>query len=205
MSARHGSVARVAVTMKHRNGSKTPGRIACGHDESEADGFSTMWDLKELPPVDPTIVEERGLVHELHEWTLEKKIGKGEFATVYACRKKGQAETFACKMIHKDRVYATADRAKRLRSVRRIGTEIEAMKMLSHDSVCSLIETFHSKNTVFIGAWQPTRASRARSRRRASGFRRISPPAGLRSDGKGRHGSLRLPRQAAEARRAPDS
>ena len=70
--------------MKHRNGSKTPGRIACGHDESEADGFSTMWDLKELPPVDPTIVEERGLVHELHEWTLEKKIGKGEFATVYA-------------------------------------------------------------------------------------------------------------------------
>ena len=64
-----------------------------------------MWDLPHIPPVDPTIGEERGVVH---DWTLGRKIGKGEFATVHECRTKGESETFACKLINKNRVGVVA-------------------------------------------------------------------------------------------------
>ena len=56
----------------------------------------------------------------------------GEFAKVQACRRRGETVVRACKHISKARLICQSNVKRTLRRVRRVGTEIEAMRKLRH-------------------------------------------------------------------------
>ena len=85
------------------------------------------------------------------DFELVKGLGRGEFAEVYLCRRAGQpGSALAAKRINKARVYADADIRKRIRSIKRINSEIEAMRALDHPAICTLEATYHTPKYVYL-------------------------------------------------------
>ena len=82
-------------------------------------------------------------------FAVVKSLGRGEFAEVLLGR--GVEGDYAIKCIDKRRVEAAVDGRRRLRSVVRIGNEIEAMRRLRGDEgVARLLEAQQSSSKVYI-------------------------------------------------------
>ena len=121
-------------------------------------------------------------------------LGEGEFAKVQACRRRGETVVRACKHISKQRLICQSNVKRTLRRVRRVGTEIEAMRKLRHKSICQIFDVVHTPDYVHIVMenggrdlyeiiGEPARRSglaRVRGRSRPRGSRRPWPLPGAR-------------------------
>ena len=94
-----------------------------------AASLDSMWEgVDAVPPVQRDVLSKTRLT----DWDLMRGLGEGEFAKVQACRRRGETVVRACKHISKQRLICQSNVKRTLRRVRRVGTEIEAMRKLRH-------------------------------------------------------------------------
>ena len=96
-------------------------------------------------PAELPMIESEGRIG---AYEIVRHLGRGEFAEVYLGRD-FQGE-YAIKCINKERVQSAPDVRRRLRSIKRIGTEIAAMKQLRHPSICRFYEAYQSSKNIYI-------------------------------------------------------
>ena len=102
-----------------------------------AASLDSMWEgVDAVPPVQRDVLSKTRLT----DWDLMRGLGEGEFAKVQACRRRGETVVRACKHISKQRLICQSNVKRTLRRVRRVGTEIEAMLLLSHPNICQLYD-----------------------------------------------------------------
>ena len=98
-----------------------------------------------LPKLDATLVQTGPQSRvPIGPYEIMGKLGAGEFATVFQCRKSSGSEVRAIKMIDKAHLIRATDVRKSIRRVRRIGIEISAMRALTHPNVVQLFEIYHA-------------------------------------------------------------
>ena len=96
------------------------------------DALAGMWEgVHAVPPMQHGILTKTRLA----DWELLRGLGEGEFAKVQSCRRAGDPTIYACKHIIKARLVCASNIKRTLRRVRRVGTEITAMKKLRHKCV----------------------------------------------------------------------
>ena len=112
--------------------------------------FSNIWkSVKAVPPVqtDPGIFTPQ----QLGQYKLLHSIGEGEFAKVQACRRlRGSDEVLAAKHIVKSKLISTSNVKRTVRRVKRVGTEIEAMRLIDDQFVCKLLDVIHTPDYVHL-------------------------------------------------------
>jgi len=111
------------------------------------DWTESAWRTQARIPAEATLPETS---RRIAEYELVKLMGRGEFAEVYLCRELGRDELHAAKRINKARVYADSDIRKQIRSIKRINTEIEAMRALDHAMICRLFGAYHTRKYVYL-------------------------------------------------------
>ena len=110
--------------------------------------FASMWEkIDGVPPVRSDALKNSCLA----EWQLLQPLGKGEFAEVQACRRQNDATVYVCKHICKARLVKPSNVRHTLRRVRRVGSEITAMRLLRHNAnICEILDVFHTPDFVHI-------------------------------------------------------
>ena len=112
-----------------------------------AASLDSMWEgVDAVPPVQRDVLSKTRLT----DWDLMRGLGEGEFAKVQACRRRGETVVRACKHISKQRLICQSNVKRTLRRVRRVGTEIEAMRKLRHKSICQIFDVVHTPDYVHI-------------------------------------------------------
>ena len=99
------------------------------HDmgERSSTAFESAWATAEgLPAVVASIASRT----RVGQYSLGKELGQGEFAVVQSCTDGAGAE-YAIKHINKKKLICTKP-ARTLRRIRRVGSEITAMRLLNH-------------------------------------------------------------------------
>lgn len=113
-----------------------------------------MWAAQsDLPGVDPCLVEdldESREVGKIGSYEIKRQLGEGEFATVYECSRFGSLGTFALKAIDKSKVQRHNSLHKSKRNIRRVNTEVMAMKRFRHGGICQLHDVMQSPSVVYL-------------------------------------------------------
>lgn len=113
-----------------------------------------MWAAQtDLPACDPELVEnvdELTEVGNIGAYDIQRVLGEGEFATVYQCSRQGCAGIFAMKAIDKAKVQRHNSLHKSKRNIRRVNTEVMAMKRFRHGGICQLHDVMQSPTVVYL-------------------------------------------------------
>ena len=158
--------------MKSSNGS------AGGGKSQQQLGLDAVWEsIEPLPPIEQ--LEFLSRTKTLHEYELLQALGTGEFAEVQACRAradgKAASPVFAIKHISKAHIVSVSNMKHTLRRIKRVGTEIAAMRILSSTCVSrSPLERRleHDRGQRRRDAWAARSCARAnRDIARSSSFR----------------------------------
>ncbi|KAJ1456955.1 kinase-like domain-containing protein [Pelagophyceae sp. CCMP2097] len=88
-------------------------------------------------------------------YEILEPLGRGEFAEVFCCRSlvrdPGEPRTYALKRISKARLNQHSDVRRRIRSIKRVDSEIDAMRRLSGSPhVCALFEAYHTAQYIYL-------------------------------------------------------
>jgi len=83
---------------------------------------------------------QRGKLAE--HYVILKKLGRGNFAVVRKVQRKSDGKYFAAKIITK--------KSMKPRDLKKLGDEVDILKQLSHPNINRLIETFDTKNHLYI-------------------------------------------------------
>lgn len=113
------------------------------------DSHESIWaNVESIPPVQADILSES----RVGQYDLLRLLGEGEFAKVQSARKRGEpgAQTVAVKHISKSRLICASNIKRTLRRIRRVGTEIEAMRAVDSPWVCRLFDVYHSPQYVHV-------------------------------------------------------
>ena len=118
--------------MKSSNGS------AGGGKSQQQLGLNVVWEsIEALPPIEQLEFSSR--TKTLHEYELLQVLGTGQFAEVQACRAradgKAASPVFAIKHISKAHIVSVSNMKRTLRRIKRVGTEIAVMGILSSTCV----------------------------------------------------------------------
>ena len=166
----------VAVLSSEERGPMAPfrrPRLAAPTPESTAWTLLSTWaQQRHLPPIDPSLNGEqvrKGTI--LGKFELTRKLGggpcanparhlflpvdapagEGEFAQVYECvKREDRARRFACKAIRKERMQRHASLHKAKRNIKRVDTEVRALKRFSHAAVVRLCDVIQSPAHVYL-------------------------------------------------------
>ena len=115
---------------------------------------STWGAQQDLPPVNREMDEQLDDTGagRIGHYDIRRRLGKGEFACVYEGVRVGAPEkgTFAVKAINKAKVQRHTSLLKSKRNIRRVNTEVMAMKRFSHAGVCALYDVMHSATTLYV-------------------------------------------------------
>ena len=148
-------------------------RLAAPTPESTASTLLSTWaQQRHLPPINPSLNGEqvrKGTI--LGKFELTRKLGggpcanparhlflpvdapagEGEFAQVYECvKREDRARRFACKAIRKERMQRHASLHKAKRNIKRVDTEVRALKRFSHAAVVRLCDVIQSPAHVYL-------------------------------------------------------
>ena len=148
-------------------------RLAAPTPESTAWTLLSTWaQQRHLPPINPSLNGEqvrKGTI--LGKFELTRKLGggpcanparhlflpvdapagEGEFAQVYECvKREDRARRFACKAIRKERMQRHASLHKAKRNIKRVDTEVRALKRFSHAAVVRLCDVIQSPAHVYL-------------------------------------------------------
>lgn len=124
--------------------------MAAGNDVALVSTWAAQSDL---PPLDPTLVENIDEVYEtgsIGNYNVLRMLGEGEFACVYECGRPGLDGTFALKAIIKAKVQRHNNLHKSKRNIRRVNTEVMAMRKFSHGGICELYDVMQSSTMVYL-------------------------------------------------------
>jgi len=111
------------------------------------DVLVTMWEgVDAVPALRENILTKT----KLGDWDLLRMLGEGEFAKVQSCRRAGDPTTYACKHISKARLVCASNIKRTLRRVRRVGTEITAMRSVNHRCICRIVDVIHTPEYVHV-------------------------------------------------------
>ena len=166
----------VAVLSSEERGPMAPfrrPRLAAPTPESTASTLLSTWaQQRHLPPINPSLNGEqvrKGTI--LGKFELTRKLGggpcanparhlflpvdapagEGEFAQVYECvKREDRARRFACKAIRKERMQRHASLHKAKRNIKRVDTEVRALKRFSHAAVVRLCDVIQSPAHVYL-------------------------------------------------------
>ncbi|KAH8053443.1 serine/threonine kinase [Aureococcus anophagefferens] len=107
---------------------------------------STWSSQPELPPV----VEDLQVTATVGKYAVSRKLGEGEFATVFACRAGDDdgAPELALKVINKAKVQRHSSILKSKRNIRRVNMEVLAMRRCRHAGICRIYDVLHSPSSV---------------------------------------------------------
>ena len=87
--------------------------------------LSTWSKQKDLPQLNPELRETTWLIG---DYEIHKKLGEGEFASVYECSKEGASARVAVKAIKKAKVQRHTSIYKSRRNIGRVNAEVAALK-----------------------------------------------------------------------------
>ena len=109
---------------------------------------STWSSQPELPPV----VEDLQVTATVGKYAISRKLGEGEFATVFACRAGDDenAPELALKAINKAKVQRHSSILKSKRNIRRVNMEVLAMRRCRHAGICRIYDVLHSPSSVYL-------------------------------------------------------
>ncbi|KAH8069111.1 serine/threonine kinase [Aureococcus anophagefferens] len=109
---------------------------------------STWSSQPELPPV----VEDLQVTATVGKYAVSRKLGEGEFATVFACRAGDDdgAPELALKVINKAKVQRHSSILKSKRNIRRVNMEVLAMRRCRHAGICRIYDVLHSPSSVYL-------------------------------------------------------
>lgn len=123
-------------------------------DTVTATALSATWAAQpDLPALDPSLLEVVDLERETGQvgpYTIQRILGEGEFATVYECASPSHVGTFALKAINKSKVQRHNNLHKSKRNIKRVNTEVMAMKRFTHAGICQLYDVMHSQTVVYL-------------------------------------------------------
>jgi len=75
-------------------------------------------------------------------YSIQEKLGRGNFAVVRKVRRRADGKYFAAKIINK--------RTMKVRDLQLLGKEVQILKLLDHPNINKMIETFDTKNHLYI-------------------------------------------------------
>ncbi|EGB11063.1 hypothetical protein AURANDRAFT_12693, partial [Aureococcus anophagefferens] len=86
------------------------------------------------------------------KYAVSRKLGEGEFATVFACRAGDDdgAPELALKVINKAKVQRHSSILKSKRNIRRVNMEVLAMRRCRHAGICRIYDVLHSPSSVYL-------------------------------------------------------
>lgn len=123
-------------------------------DNVTATALSATWAAQpDLPPLNPSLVEVVDVEQESGQvgpYTIQRVLGEGEFATVFECSTPAHVGTFALKAINKSKVQRHNNLHKSKRNIKRVNTEVMAMKRFTHAGICQLYDVMHSPTVVYL-------------------------------------------------------
>lgn len=115
---------------------------------------STWAAQSDLPGLEPELTEKcvagSGVIG---RYAVLRRLGEGEFATVFECRRSDEgdeAPRYALKAINKAKVQRHSSLLKSKRNIRRVNTEVLAMRRFAHAGICQLIDVMQSPSFVYI-------------------------------------------------------
>lgn len=117
---------------------------------------STWAAQNDLPPLDEDLAEQplaKGVAGKIGSYALTRRLGEGEFAAVYECKRvdKGEgAALFAIKAINKAKVQRHNSILKSKRNIRRVNLEVLAMRRFRHAGICQLYDVMQSASFVYL-------------------------------------------------------
>ena len=112
--------------------------------------LSTWAKQRDLPGLDHDLRETTWLIG---DYEIHRKLGEGEFASVYECAKEDAdpaAPRVAIKAIKKAKVQRHTSVFKSRRNIARVNLEVKAMRLFSHAGVCRLYDVMHSARYVYL-------------------------------------------------------
>ena len=108
----------------------------------------------DLPALDVTMVEEprtKAKLGRFGAYEVTKKLGEGEFASVYRARRAEDPEVeYAIKAIDKANVQRHNSILKSKRNIRRVNLEVLAMRRFRHGGICQLYEVMQTPSYVYL-------------------------------------------------------
>mmetsp|Transcript_3242 Transcript_3242/g.10049 ORF Transcript_3242/g.10049 Transcript_3242/m.10049 type:complete len:452 (-) Transcript_3242:740-2095(-) len=123
-------------------------------DMSHEPALVSTWAAQpDLPPADEQLVEavdEMSETGEIGSYEIKRLLGEGEFAAVYECSRPGVEGTFAMKAINKAKVQRHNNLHKSKRNIRRVNTEVMAMRRFTHGGICQLHDVMQSPTMVYL-------------------------------------------------------
>lgn len=121
---------------------------------SRSTTLESTWAAQEdLPLLDATLVEKLGKDVEdkvVGKYAVSTMLGEGEFARVYLCVDPEDQATYALKAINKAHVERHSSILKSKRNIKRVNTEVMAMRKLGHAGVCQLRGAMQSATTLYL-------------------------------------------------------
>ncbi|KAH8044299.1 protein kinase [Aureococcus anophagefferens] len=108
----------------------------------------------DLPALDVAMVEEpctKAKFGRFGAYEVTKKLGEGEFASVYRARRAEDPEVeYAIKAIDKANVQRHNSILKSKRNIRRVNLEVLAMRRFRHGGICQLYEVMQTPSYVYL-------------------------------------------------------
>ena len=107
----------------------------------------------------PAVIPDMTTKPVIGGWEAVKKLGEGEFATVFSCRRvrtgaegeeEGENPLLALKAINKAKVQRHTNILKSKRNIRRVNMEVAAMRRCAHESICLLHDVLQSQSYVYL-------------------------------------------------------
>ena len=108
----------------------------------------------DLPALDVAMVEEpctKAKFGRFGAYEVTKKLGEGEFASVYRARRAEDPEVeYAIKAIDKANVQRHNSILKSKRNIRRVNLEVMAMRRFRHAGICQLYDAMQSQTCIYL-------------------------------------------------------
>ncbi|KAJ8602812.1 hypothetical protein CTAYLR_002585 [Chrysophaeum taylorii] len=111
---------------------------------------STWAAQADLPAVDGDLVEAFEEGGKIGSYEIRRLLGEGEFATVFECSREGIEGVVAVKAINKVKVQKHNSLHKSKRNIRRVNTEVLAMRRFTHAGICQLLDVLQSTSFVYL-------------------------------------------------------